>query len=150
MIANHFIEHTEDPISALRNAFRVLRTGGIVYLAAPDKRRTFDEERPLTTITHLERDYRDGPSWSRAAHFEEWARLVDHDENVGERVRVLTQMDYSIHFHVWTAKSFNSFLEHCRATHPELSFEIVEFVENYHEFIAILRKTSRVQRRGAH
>jgi O-antigen biosynthesis protein len=150
VIANHFIEHAQNPISALANAFRVVRPGGIVFLAVPDKRRTFDEERPLTTIAHLERDYLDGPRWSRADHFEEWARLVDHDENVGERIQVLTEVDYSIHFHVWTAESFKSFLEHCRATHPELSFEIVEFVENYHEFVAILRKTSRFSGEKAH
>jgi predicted SAM-dependent methyltransferase len=142
VIANHFLEHSEDPISALSNAFRVLRHDGVVYLAVPDKRRTFDEERPLTTLAHVERDHREGPSWSRAGHFEEWARLVDHAENVRERAQVLMDMDYSIHFHVWTGESFKSFLEHCRATHPELSFEVVEFVENHHEFIAILRKTS--------
>jgi SAM-dependent methyltransferase len=142
VIANHFIEHCEDPISALANAFRVLRDGGILYLAAPDKRRTFDQDRPLTTLAHLERDHREGPSWSRAGHFEEWARLVDHVENIEERTQLLVGMDYSIHFHVWTSDSFRSFLEHCRATHPGLSFDVVEFVENDFEFIAILRKTS--------
>jgi predicted SAM-dependent methyltransferase len=141
VIANHFIEHCEDPISALANAFRVLRTGGILYLAAPDQRRTFDRERPLTSIEHLERDYREGPGWSRTGHFEEWARLVDHVDDVPGRVRQLMDMDYSIHFHVWTSDSFRSFLEHVEDTRPGTSFEIVEFVENEFEFVAILRKT---------
>ena len=55
-------------------------------------------------------------------------------------------MDYSIHFHVWTSDSFRSFLEHVAATRPGILFEIVEFVENEFEFVAILRKT---QPRGA-
>jgi hypothetical protein len=66
---------------------------------------------------------------------------VDHAENVQERAQQLIDMDYSIHFHVWTAESFRSFLEHCRATSSAFSCEIVEFVENDLEFIAVLRKT---------
>jgi predicted SAM-dependent methyltransferase len=142
VIANHFIEHCEDPIAALANAFRVLRTGGILYLAAPDQRRTFDSERPLTSIEHLERDHVEGPGWSRTAHFEEWSRLVDHADDVPARMQLLMEMDYSIHFHVWTPDSFRSFIEHVEATQPDISFEIVEFVENEFEFIAILRKTA--------
>jgi ubiquinone/menaquinone biosynthesis C-methylase UbiE len=32
VIANHFIEHCEDPIEAVTNALRVLKPGGILYL----------------------------------------------------------------------------------------------------------------------
>ena len=141
MVANHVIEHTEDPITALINAFRVLRPGGILFLSVPDKRRTFDEERPLTSLAHLERDHREGPDWSRTEHFEEWARLVEHEENPADRAQTLIDLDYSIHFHVWTTESFKAFLEHCQEKHPELSFEIAEFVENHHELVAILKKT---------
>ena len=53
----------------------------------PDKRHTFDIDRPVTPIEHLFRDFDQGPDLSRRDHFEEWARLVDkvaggevHDE----------------------------------------------------------------------
>ena len=42
VIANHLLEHTEDPISTIRNWLRVLRPGGVIYMAVPDKRHTFD------------------------------------------------------------------------------------------------------------
>ena len=48
VIADHFIEHCQDPISALTIHFRVLKTGGILYMAVPDKRFTFDKDRPVT------------------------------------------------------------------------------------------------------
>ena len=49
VIANHFLEHCEDPIKTLGTFFRVLRPGGILYLAVPEKHHTFDRDRPVTT-----------------------------------------------------------------------------------------------------
>ena len=37
VIANHFLEHCQDPIGTLENFFRVLKLGGILYLTVPDK-----------------------------------------------------------------------------------------------------------------
>jgi predicted SAM-dependent methyltransferase len=141
VIANHFIEHCEDPIGALSNLLRVTRTGGIVYMAVPDKRRIFDRERPETTIEHLDRDHRDGPGWSKERHYDEYARLVDHAADPAAHARQLRERDYSIHFHVWTPTTFEEFVDHCRRVH-RLPFEVAEFVpDNDFEFIAILRKT---------
>ena len=64
LIANHFLEHTQNPIGTLRRFFEVLRVGGVLYLAIPDKRGTFDRNRPLTSFEHLLKDDRQGPAWS--------------------------------------------------------------------------------------
>jgi SAM-dependent methyltransferase len=141
VIANHFIEHTEDPIRALANHLRVLRPGGILYLAVPDRRHTFDSGRDATTLEHIVRDHREGPAWSRSLHQEEWARFVDRvpAEQVAERVRWLEQHDYSIHFHVWTPEEFLELLEFAR-DEEHLPFAIEELTPNGHEFIAVLRR----------
>src|SRR4051812_24637479 len=76
VVANHFIEHTEDPIAALANHARVLRPGGVLFLAVPDKRRTFDAARPVTPLEHVVHDHIAGPVGSRRGHYEEWATLV--------------------------------------------------------------------------
>src|SRR5512136_777634 len=76
VIANHFLEHCEDPIGAIENFSRVLKVGGIAFLAVPDKRFTFDRERPLTSVEHLLRDHEIGPTSSRLQHLEEWTRIV--------------------------------------------------------------------------
>ena len=141
IVANHFIEHTEDPISTLRNHFRVLRPGGIEYMAVPDKHHTFDRDRPVTPLEHLIRDEQEGPAWSRASHFEEWARLVKHvpESEVQACARALERADYSIHFHVWRLTDFLELLLHCRAEAGlPLAIEAVE--RNGHEFVVIMRK----------
>ncbi len=46
VVANHFIEHCRDPIGALTTLLRVVRPGGVVFMAVPDKRQTFDRARP--------------------------------------------------------------------------------------------------------
>jgi SAM-dependent methyltransferase len=141
IIANHFIEHTEDPLGTLASHLRVLKPGGILYLAVPDRRRTFDSDRPPTPLEHVIQDHRDGPAWSRADHLEEWARLVDKVPvtEIPARVRVLDETAYSIHFHVWTPAEFTILLEHAR--HDGLPFEVEKLQSNDHEFIAILRRT---------
>jgi SAM-dependent methyltransferase len=141
IIANHFIEHTEDPLGTLGNHLRVLRPGGILYLAVPDRRHTFDADREPTPLAHLERDHDEGPGWSRAIHQEEWARLVDRvpPEDVEERVRALEREDYSIHFHAWAPEEFAAVLRHAR-DERRLPFEIEALQPNHHEFIAVLRK----------
>ena len=105
VIANHFVEHCEDPIGAVLAMFRVLKPGAILYLAIPDKRCCFDADRPVTSIDHLMRDHLEGPEWSRWQHFEEWVRLVNKvsDENEAQKqIAELTKNNYSIHFHTWT------------------------------------------------
>ena len=142
IIANHFIEHTQDPLGTLSNHLRVLRPGGILYLAVPDRRHTFDVDRPPTPLEHIIRDHREGPVWSRTMHQEEWARLVDKvpAAEVPARVRVLEQSDYSIHYHVWTPSEFTELLEHARR--ERLPFQIEELQGNGSEFIAVLRRSA--------
>ncbi|MFL5664663.1 MAG: methyltransferase domain-containing protein, partial [Ktedonobacteraceae bacterium] len=38
VIANHFLEHCQNPIGAISNMLRVIKQGGVIYLAIPDKR----------------------------------------------------------------------------------------------------------------
>src|SRR5207244_3598621 len=58
VVANHMLEHVEDPIGTLETQLRVLRPRGVLYLAVPDARTSFDACRPLTTVEHLLRDHR--------------------------------------------------------------------------------------------
>jgi predicted SAM-dependent methyltransferase len=140
-IANHMIEHCQNPIGALENFLRVIKPGGLVYLGVPDKRYTFDIDRPLTSLDHLIRDYKEGPEWSKLGHYDEYVRLVDKfpEEQVAGRMQHLLDIDYSIHFHVWTAETFPELLAYCQ---EKLShrFEIENLHENFGELIVILRK----------
>lgn len=140
VIANHFIEHCQNPIGALRNMFRVLKPGGVLYLAIPDKRHSFDADRPVTTLEHVMRDYQEGPAWSRREHFVEWTQLVNKVKDNEEAQREIAQnmsIDYSIHFHVWTQAEM---LELIVALRRMVSFEVDLCLKNGPEVIFILRK----------
>lgn len=145
-IANHMIEHCQNPIGALENFLRVIKPGGLVYMGVPDKRYTFDIDRPLTSLDHLIRDYKEGPEWSKLGHYEEYVRLVDKtpEEQVAARMQLLLDIDYSIHFHVWTSETFPEMLVYCQQNLSS-SFEIELFQENSGEMIMILRKTVKAK-----
>jgi SAM-dependent methyltransferase len=140
VIANHFLEHCQDPIGALETFFRVLRPGGVLYMAVPDKRFTFDRDRPVTPLAHLDRDHAEGPACSRRAHFEEYVALVHRPASADEaraQVEDLMGRDYSIHFHVWTQKEL---LELFLALKDRLRFDFEAAHKNDHEFVLVLRK----------
>jgi len=108
VIANHMLEHVEDPVEALNHFLRVLRPGGIVFITLPDARQTFDARRERTTVEHILRDHREGPETSRRAHYEEWARIIDcvPEDRVAERADQLAAEGARHHFHVWELGTF--------------------------------------------
>lgn len=144
VIVNHLIEHCQDPIGSLLAHARVLREGGVLYLAAPDRRRTrFDRDRAETTLEHLVRDHEEGPAWSRATHYEEWSRLAIGvpEEEAAAHAAGLDAEDYSIHFHTFTPTSFLAMLLHSREAYG-LPLEVVATETNHHEFIVLARRTA--------
>nr|WP_233101960.1 methyltransferase domain-containing protein [Variovorax sp. IB41] len=104
LIANHLLEHCEDPIGAIETFVRVVRPGGMIFMAVPDKRYTFDLPRAVTSVEHAIRDHVWGPGVSRRAHYEEWLRVIDGKR--GKELEALTEAFMrertNIHFHVWT------------------------------------------------
>ena len=53
VIASHVVEHVPDFIGWLYEIHEILKTGGILSLAIPDKRYCFDYNRPLTTMGEI-------------------------------------------------------------------------------------------------
>ncbi|MBM3270107.1 MAG: methyltransferase domain-containing protein [Candidatus Sericytochromatia bacterium] len=141
IIANHFLEHCENPLGTLRVHLSRLMPGGVIYAALPDKRFTFDRSRPLTPFEHLAADDRDGPEGSRAAHYLEVASLQLElaDQDAERKAAEMADAAYSIHFHVWDAAAYLEFLARARSYLAE-AFEVAHFQRNGVENIAILKK----------
>ena len=142
VIANHFLEHCENPIKTVEHLLRVLKNGGILYMCIPDKRFTFDRDRPVTPFGHLERDFREGPAWSRRQHFEEWVELMEKVTPAGkahERVEELIAMNYSIHYHVWTQSELLELFHKLREVY-NMKVELELFLKLGEEMLVVLRK----------
>ena len=142
VIANHVLEHLENPLLALQNMMRVLRTGGVLFLALPDKRHSFDKDRPCTSFEHILEDFQSGPEGSRRSHYLEWIRLVEKasEPEVEDRLHMLLdELHYSIHFHVWSQFEVVSMLERARDV-VALNYEVECFKANGDECISILRR----------
>ena len=150
VVACHVLEHLEDPTRGLNEIHRVLREGGIFFCALPEPRVTFDREREMTSVEHLMHDHPAGRT-SRRDHFVDWVDNVERHQpwwlteepDPQERVRLLLDMDYSIHYHVWRPDTFLDYLGAVRREYG-LIFETLAFagcqpgVDD--EFIFILRK----------
>lgn len=137
VIANHVLEHLEDPIGALENFARATRSKGIVFLTLPDARYSFDYLRERTTVQHLRRDHAEGPETSREQHYAEWAEFIEGigPEGIPARSAEYAAADAHHHFHVWELDTFLALLAaidlDCELLHAQLSQK---------EFAVILRK----------
>jgi GT2 family glycosyltransferase len=148
IIANHFLEHCEDPIGTIGTHLRKLQPGGVLFYTVPDKRYTFDFRRPLTPLEHMIADHELGPERSRRGHYEEWTTLTLDPPVEGrevferwaaEHARELEDEAASIHMHVWTQAEFLQLILHCRSRFDE-AFDIEAAVRIAGEFVVVLRK----------
>ena len=141
VIANHFLEHCENPILTIENLARVLRQDGILYMAVPDKRFTFDIDRPITSYRELAETRRHGQRANREALYREWAALVMHTAppDLDIVARKLLDDKYSIHFNVWSLPDLLEFLLRARADFA-LAVMLEWVVCSDNEVILILRK----------
>ena len=141
VIANHFLEHCQNPLLTLQNMLKVLKIGGVVYIAVPDKRYLWiDIDRSVTEFKHIKQDYIDGPENSKEQHFIEWteyAEKIKEEKAKRQRAAVLMEMDYSIHFHVWTQNEIMEMLYEAKKIFP---FEVEMINKNGHEIIFVLSK----------
>jgi SAM-dependent methyltransferase len=152
IVANHFLEHTEDPIGTIGIHLRKLKPGGILFYAVPDKRYTFDFRRAITPLEHMIRDHEEGPAGSRREHFDEWTSEVGgsaedratedayrrFQEWAATEARRLEDEEFSIHMHVWDQASFLALLLHCRERYG--NFDIEATAQRTMEIVAVLRK----------
>ncbi len=53
VISSHVLEHFWDPIKALQEWMRVVKKSGYIFMIIPHKDRTFDHDRPRTTLKEL-------------------------------------------------------------------------------------------------
>jgi SAM-dependent methyltransferase len=77
LLASHVLEHVANPLLALREWHRVLRPGGTLVMVVPQRERTFDHRRPITTFEHLLADEAAGTGEDDLTHLPEILELHD-------------------------------------------------------------------------
>lgn len=146
IIANHFIEHCENPIGTIKNLLSKLRPGGRIFMAVPMRDATFDKTRALTEAEHLFSDYASGPEASRWTHYCDWAQHVAHAP-AGEIEKVAKELldrHYSIHYHVWNYETFTELLTLIckRLSFPMRIISATRWSYNPFESVYVLEKSA--------
>lgn len=107
--ASHVLEHLANPIKTLIEWVRALRPGGAMILVVPQKKRTYDRDRPDTELEHLLKDYLDDVGEGDRTHFPEVIRNhnLKLDSTIGHRGELLARTMDNItnrilHHHVFT------------------------------------------------
>jgi len=77
VLASHVFEHLANPLRTLQECKRVLKTGGALVIVVPDKRATFDRNRPFTTFEHLMADMEADTPQDDLTHLNEILALHD-------------------------------------------------------------------------
>ncbi len=119
VICNHVIEHIANPIALVRELFRIVTPGGLVVLAVPDKRFTFDFERDLTTWEHLAAEYAAGTVDVSDEHYWDFLRKVAphllQESPEAQRIHLERARTRREHVHVWDSDTFQAFVERALA-----------------------------------
>lgn len=172
VVASHVIEHVPNMLGWMREIASVLKDGGILSLAIPDKRYTFDYKRDLTSLGTLVESYlldkrRPGirdvfDQVSLATKLDvvkAWQKDFDpvqleHHQTLEEALvesekQLASDEYYDVHVNIMTPASFLAILE--KATKLGLfDFSVVDFYDtdfNSHEFLVSLQRVSRERSR---
>jgi predicted SAM-dependent methyltransferase len=141
LVANHVLEHCENFLATLAAHLRVVKTGGYVMYAVPDKNHSFDRDRELTQFDHLLKDLREGPKGQRREHLLDYFTLVGKLSGAALDAAVADYMENGrdIHFHTWTLETFCQHLQQAIEL-GLITAEIVDFGQNGTEFLVVLGK----------
>ncbi len=77
VLASHSLEHTTNPLKALKEFQRVLKPDGLLLVVLPQKDGTFDWRRPLTPLSHMVSDYANDVAEDDSTHLPEILALHD-------------------------------------------------------------------------
>jgi SAM-dependent methyltransferase len=77
VLSSHMLEHSANPLRVLHEWRRVLKREGALLLALPEGSRTFDHQRPATSLDHLVEDFEQNRDEADLTHLPEVLQLHD-------------------------------------------------------------------------
>lgn len=146
LISSHCLEHHSDTLKVLHEWIRVIKPGGILFLALPHGLRTFDRGRTLTRLEHHIDDYRSMIAENDKTHLDEFLEISVAQANPAWSNEAKNRdgsynFDYMInhgymHFHVWTQ---NEMLDVLRYLKLEILLVMDELPDRKDSFLIISR-----------
>jgi SAM-dependent methyltransferase len=141
VLSSHMLEHTANPLRALDEWKRLLKSGGALVLVIPARDGAFDHRRPITTLAHLIEDFDKNVSEDDLTHLAEVLQLHDLSRDPGvtdartfhERAERNAEFR-SIHHHV-----FDTRLAADTVFHAGFELLAVEPLKPYH-IVMLARK----------
>jgi SAM-dependent methyltransferase len=108
VLASHTLEHLANPLRALNEWKRVVALHGVFVIVVPDRQRTFDHRRPVTTMAHLVEDFERQTGEDDLTHLPEILQLHDltRDPQAGDFAAFKARseqnvMNRCLHHHVF-------------------------------------------------
>jgi SAM-dependent methyltransferase len=143
VLASHVLEHMANPILALSEWLRLLKDGGILVLILPDRNRTFDHRRPVTTLEHLLEDFEAEMTEDDLTHLPEILALHDlaRDPEAGDRTTFEARSrknaeNRCLHHHVFDSKLAVNLLRHM-----DMQILGAEEIRPFHILVVARKKT---------
>jgi SAM-dependent methyltransferase len=134
ILASHTLEHTANPIKALKEWMRVAKPGAGIIVILPHYRYTFDHRRQPTPVSHMLEDYERGMNETDETHLLEILELHDlsRDPPAGAheqfRARSMRNIENRcLHHHVFDENNSRELLKAA-----QLDVEILEFLKPFH------------------
>jgi SAM-dependent methyltransferase len=163
IIANHVLEHADNPLRVLLNWGRVLKPEGIMLVTVPVASRCFDKGRRETTLEHFLEDYRLEAAGATALfrernreHFLDWLQVSEPNlarsrgdagmkmdgSTLEKRLEEMSGAEgVEIHFHTFSIESYKTLMEHF-AVSVAGNFQVLDLRRSRGgaEVVAVLKK----------
>lgn len=121
---SHVLEHIAGTVKALLSWRSVLKAGGAAVILVPDKRRTYDVNRPYTTLQHFIDDFENDIGEEDETHFEEIIKLHSLSNDTSDTSNIKSMADWEervrdnvnsriIHQHVFKMETLSELLALC-------------------------------------
>jgi SAM-dependent methyltransferase len=141
LASSHVLEHVANPLLALSEWIRVLRTEGLLILILPHRDNTFDHARPVTSLEHLIEDFERQTPEADMTHLDEILRLHDLRRDPGAadhqtfKTRSMNNFENRcFHHHVFDTRLAVKLVDHMA-----LQILSVELARPYH-IVIVARK----------